>query len=88
MLESGLYFKRNLQVNSSLFYAHLRCSVSKNQVWIDQFVYSKWAIITPSWFEAADFEFLSSEIWKNLPHGFDKSADLLSKHQNHEDDSC
>ena len=23
---------------------------------------------------------------KNLPHGFDKSADLLSKHQNHEED--
>ena len=26
------------------------------------------------------------KIWKNLPHGFDKSADLLSKHQNHEED--
>ena len=26
------------------------------------------------------------EIRKNLPHGFDKSADLLSKRQNHEDD--
>ena len=24
--------------------------------------------------------------WKNLPHGFDKSADLLSKRQNHEED--
>ena len=24
------------------------------------------------------------KIWKNLPHGFDKSADLLSKRQNHE----
>ena len=24
-------------------------------------------------------------IWKNLPHGFDKSADLLSKRQNHEE---
>ena len=24
------------------------------------------------------------EIWKNLPHGFDKSADLLSEPQNHE----
>ena len=23
---------------------------------------------------------------KNLPHGFDKSADLLSKRQNHEED--
>ena len=23
---------------------------------------------------------------KNLPRGFDKSADLLSKHQNHEED--
>ena len=23
---------------------------------------------------------------KNLPHGVDKSADLLSKHQNHEED--
>ena len=23
---------------------------------------------------------------KNLPHGFDKSADLLSKQQNHEED--
>ena len=23
---------------------------------------------------------------KNLPHGFDKSADLLIKHQNHEED--
>ena len=23
-------------------------------------------------------------IWKNLPHGFDKAADLLSKHQNHQ----
>ena len=23
---------------------------------------------------------------RNLPHGFDKSADLLSKHQNHEED--
>ena len=26
------------------------------------------------------------KIWKKLPHGFDKSADLLSKHQNHEED--
>ena len=26
------------------------------------------------------------KIWKNLPHGFDKSADLLSKFQNHEED--
>ena len=25
-----------------------------------------------------------SKFEKNLPHGFDKSADLLSKHQNHE----
>ena len=24
------------------------------------------------------------KIWKNLPYGFDKSADLLSKSQNHE----
>ena len=26
------------------------------------------------------------KIWKNFPHGFDKSADLLSKRQNHEED--
>ena len=26
------------------------------------------------------------KVWKNLPHGFDKSADLLSKRQNHEED--
>ena len=26
------------------------------------------------------------KIWKNLPHGFDKSAYLLSKRQNHEED--
>ena len=26
------------------------------------------------------------KIWKNLPYGFDKSADLLSKRQNHEED--
>ena len=26
------------------------------------------------------------KIWKNLPHNFDKSADLLSKRQNHEED--
>ena len=26
------------------------------------------------------------KIWKNLPHGFDKSADLLSKRKNHEED--
>jgi hypothetical protein len=26
------------------------------------------------------------KIWKNLPHGFGKSADLLSKRQNHEED--
>ena len=26
------------------------------------------------------------KIWKNLPHGFDKSADLLSKRQNHVED--
>ena len=26
------------------------------------------------------------KIWKNLPHGFDKSADLLNKRQNHEED--
>ena len=26
------------------------------------------------------------KIWKNLPHSFDKSADLLSKRQNHEED--
>ena len=26
------------------------------------------------------------KILKNLPRGFDKSADLLSKHQNHEED--
>ena len=26
------------------------------------------------------------KIWKKLPHGFDKSADLLSKRQNHEKD--
>ena len=26
------------------------------------------------------------KIWKNLHHGFDKSADLLSKRQNHEED--
>ena len=26
------------------------------------------------------------KIWKNLPHGFDKSADLLSKRQNQEED--
>ena len=26
------------------------------------------------------------KISKNLPHGFDKSADLLSKRQNHEED--
>ena len=28
------------------------------------------------------------KIWKNLPHGLDKSADLLSKRQNHEDDGA
>ena len=27
-----------------------------------------------------------NKIWKNLPHGFDKSADLLSKRQTHEED--
>ena len=26
------------------------------------------------------------KIWKNLPYGFDKSADLLSKRQNHKED--
>ena len=26
------------------------------------------------------------KIWKNIPHGFDKSADSLSKRQNHEED--
>ena len=26
------------------------------------------------------------KIWKNPPHGFDKLADLLSRHQNHEED--
>ena len=26
------------------------------------------------------------KIWKNHPDGFDKSADLLSKRQNHEED--
>ena len=26
------------------------------------------------------------EIWKKNPHGFDKSADLLSKRQNHKED--
>ena len=26
------------------------------------------------------------KIWKNLPHGFEKSPDLLSKRQNHEED--
>ena len=26
------------------------------------------------------------KIWKNLSHGFDKSADLLNKRQNHEED--
>ena len=26
------------------------------------------------------------KIWKNLPRGFEKSADLLSKRQNHEED--
>ena len=26
------------------------------------------------------------KFWKNLPHGFDKSADLLTKRQNHEED--
>ena len=26
------------------------------------------------------------KIWKNLPHGFDKSADVLSKRQNQEED--
>ena len=26
------------------------------------------------------------KIWKNLPYGFDKSADLLSKYQNHKAD--
>ena len=26
------------------------------------------------------------KIWKNLPHRFEKSADLLSKRQNHEED--
>ena len=26
------------------------------------------------------------KIWKNLPYGFDKSADLLSKRQNHKAD--
>ena len=25
-------------------------------------------------------------IWKNLSHGFDKSIDILSKRQNHEED--
>ena len=25
-------------------------------------------------------------IWKKIPHGFDKSADLISKRQNHEED--
>ena len=28
----------------------------------------------------------AQKIWKNIPHGFDKSADLLSKRQNHEED--
>ena len=27
-----------------------------------------------------------SKFEKNLPHGFDKSADLLNKRQNHEED--
>ena len=26
------------------------------------------------------------KFWKNAPHGFDKSADLLGKRQNHEED--
>ena len=25
-------------------------------------------------------------VWKNLPHGFDKSADILTKRQNHNED--
>ena len=28
----------------------------------------------------------TNKIWKNLPHSFDKSADLLIKRQNHEGD--
>ena len=45
---------------------------------------------------SSEYDFLKSDvkfglwktnkIWKNLPHGFDKSADLPSKRQNHEED--
>ena len=42
---------------------------------------------------SADFQALKfrlsekhTKFEKNLPHGFDKSADLLSKRQNHEED--
>ena len=35
------------------------------------------------YFAESDF-FETHIIWKNLPHVFDKSADLLSKRQNHE----
>ena len=28
----------------------------------------------------------TNKIWKNLPYGFEKSADLLSKRQDHKED--
>ena len=42
-------------------------------------------IFIETWVEVGTF-WETHKIWKNLHHGFDKSADLLSKRQNYEED--
>ena len=49
------------------------------------FLWNFWWFFLHSAYKVRTF-WETHKTWKNLPHGFDKSADLLSKHQNHEED--
>ena len=61
---------------------YFKTKLVSNLFWVRIFHFKNW-----------NFEFCkvrtfleTHKIWNNLPHGFDKSADLLSKRQNHEED--
>ena len=53
--------------------------VMPNKFFLQQHLFNKNPIKVWTFWE-------THKIWKNLPYGFDKSADLLSKRQNHKAD--
>ena len=73
VLESSWFFKGQL-LQWKVCLVKFRYHISHRSIGNDD----PWSKVRTFW--------ETHKIWKNLPNGFDKSADLLSKCQNHEED--